>query len=222
MVKSKQNKKIRHGKKSMKGSKDKKETGSGKRFVLREFMDKGEKHFIIVKKESPNSSAVNEAEEIFADWKKNFAQIKRPRSLKPRVRKLSHRRERKELIKEAEQKEKNVMGPLTYSQMLKRNLKANLDQPSVEEIFESWTALTKQIEECNIISTKITLQKQLEDVDYFKVWKHNFHVESYRPEDVDILYTTTCIPSLANFECGQPTIPTDLRMLTFFTPPPVF
>merc|ERR1712168_673928 len=206
LMKNRHMKQIRRGKKSLKGSKERNDVVTGRRFVLREFIDKGEKHFIVVKKDTPNPSAVIEAEEIFADWKTNFAQIKIPTSHKPRVRKLSHRQLRKGLIKETKMEEENMMGPLTYSQMLKKNLKVTQELPSIEEIFESWIVMIQDLEEQSNAVAKVPLKTQLEDVEFFRVWRHNFKVKDTRLEDVEILNTTTCIPSLANFECGRPTL----------------
>merc|ERR1711864_42011 len=207
MLKSKNMKKVRKGKKSMKGLKDRKEVRGEKKVMLREFEDKGGKHFIVVSKNVQSLSAVKDAEDIFSDWKTNFAQIKRPRSIKPRVRKISHRQERKEMIKEAQKEGETVFGPLTYSQMLRKNLKIVKDQPSVEDIFESWRAITEEDEDVVMTNQLLPASKTFEDVDFFKVWKHNLHVEADRTEDIEILNTSIWNSSIANFECGQPTVP---------------
>ena len=63
-----------------------------KQYQLKEIENKGEKRYLVIKKKTKNT--MDEVEDIFADWNKNFSIIKRPRSTKPRQRKLSHRQER--------------------------------------------------------------------------------------------------------------------------------
>merc|ERR1712115_141796 len=54
---------------------------------------------------------------------------------------------------------------------------------------------------------KVTITEIVDDLEIFKVWKHNLHVPRDQTEDVDILSTThpSVLPSI---ECGQPTIKT--------------
>merc|ERR1712025_1446239 len=87
--------------------------------------------------------------------------------------------------------------------MLKKNLKIKPEQEEVEDIFESCSDIFDEIENDR---ENFNPNKILEDVDFFKAWKHNFHIEQPRSEDVDIIHTTTCIPSLAMFQCGKPSI----------------
>merc|ERR1712112_406089 len=193
---------LRRAKLAKKSLKNRKEAGP-KKFVMREFTENGEKHFILVKKPVSSKTSEKASEEIFNDWKNIFSDIKSSAYLKPRKRKISHRQERKELIKEAIHSEEQVFGPLTYSDMLKKNLKIKPDQEEAEDILESCSALFDEIgnDRENLNPTKI-----LEDVDFFKAWKHNFHIEQPRSEDIDIINTTTCVPSLAMFQCGKPSI----------------
>jgi len=193
-------KKPRRGSNSILRMKERKEQKMRKQFELKEFETKGQKHYLVVKKEFQDVK--DEVEDIFSDWRKNYAAIKRPRSIKNRVRKISHRQERKEFLKQAEQ-ENIEMGPLTYSQMLKKGLALPKEQEVVEDIFESWR---KQLDYLtDMVFSNEDNPNQIDELDIFKVWKHNLHVPVEHTEDVDILNTThpTLLP---NLDCGQPTV----------------
>jgi len=181
----------RRGRNSIQKMKDRKETKKSKQFVFKEIENKGEKHYYIIKKEIEEPSNMGDVEDIFADWNKNFAHIKRPRSIRPRVRKISHRAERKEMLKEANKCEEAIKGPLTYSQMLRKNLKIPADQPSVEDIFGSWM---KCVEKMNRVHKDSNAP---EDVEIFKSWNFIFGNDDIK----------TSPPSIAAFQCGKPTIP---------------
>merc|ERR1719347_359717 len=133
-------------------------------------------------------------EDIFADWNSNFARIKRPRSNKPRVRKISHRAERKEMVKEAKKAEEALQGPFTYSQIVRKNLKIPQDQPCVEEIFGTWM---KSIDKLNK-TPKAT--NEADDIEVFKCWNFIFGSNEVKPAE-------TSPPPISAFECGQPTVP---------------
>merc|ERR1719481_30338 len=173
---------LRRAKLAKKSLKNRKEAGP-KKFVMREFTENGEKHFILVKKPVSSKTSEKASEEIFNDWKNIFSDIKSSAYLKPRKRKISHRQERKELIKEAIHSEEQVFGPLTYSEMLKKNLKLKPEPEAAEDIFESCSALFDEI------------GNDRENFNHTKIL-----------EDIDIINTTTCIPSLAMFQCGKPSI----------------
>merc|ERR1719239_546735 len=87
----------RRGSNSIMRMKERKEQRQMKQYQLKEIENKGEKRYLVIKKKTKNT--MDEVEDIFADWNKNFSLIKRPRSSKPRQRKLSHRQERRELLK---------------------------------------------------------------------------------------------------------------------------
>merc|ERR1719167_1498634 len=106
-----------------------------KQFQLKEIVDKGERRYLVVKKKAKNT--IDEVEDIFADWNKNLSIIKRPRSSKPRQRKLSHRQERRELLKSVEEPTTQI-GPMTYAEMLRRGLKKPTEQEMMEDIFHNW------------------------------------------------------------------------------------
>merc|ERR1712172_114277 len=97
--------------------KERKEIRKYKRFLLKEIVKKGETHYYVMKKEVEPQEL--EPEDIFADWSHNLRVIKRPRKLTPRTRKISHRAQRKEMLKQQNQ----TQGPLTYSQMVRKNLR---------------------------------------------------------------------------------------------------
>merc|ERR1711936_387221 len=136
---------------------------------------------------------VMEVEDIFADWNKNLREIKRPRKITPRIRKISHRAERKEMLKEAKNEAEKAQGPLTYSQMLKKNLKIAVESPPVEEMFGPWM---KNVEKMYKPS-KAT--NAADDLEVFKNWNFIF-------EDKPVPVSITA-PPLAALECGQPTVP---------------
>jgi len=184
----------RRGRNSTQKMKDRREMKKCRQFFLKEIENKGEKHFYVVKKEVEEPSNMTAVEDIFADWNTNFSKIKRPRSIKPRVRKISHRAERKEMIKEAKTEEEAVKGPLTYSQMVRKNMKIPKEQQSVEDIFGPWM---KCIEKMNKTPKE---SNAAEDVEIFKAWNFIFCNDGGKP-------AATCPPSIAAFECGQPTIP---------------
>ena len=197
----------RRGSRSIIKMKERKEQRQKKQFELREFEDfkKGEKHFLVVRKKVKETADMD-VEDIFADWCKNLSIIKRPRTISAkRVRKISHRQERKELLRDSEEP---LVGPFTYAQMARKGLHLPREQEMVEDIFQSWrryldelTDMTNEVEE----ETPST-----DELDYFQVWKHNMHVPGPQPEDLDIMSTThqSLLPGIAfpSLDCGQPTV----------------
>jgi len=180
----------RRGRNSIQKMKDRKEIKKCREFILKEIEKQGQKHYYVIKKEKQSPSAKLNIEDIFADWKNNFAKIKRPRVLKPRTRKISHRAERKRIIKDAKTAEEQAHGSLTYSQIVKRNLKIPVDQPCVEDIFSSWIKCVEQ-------TTREPKQtNEVDPVEAFELW--NFIFSSKEDERKN-----ECSP----LECGKPTIP---------------
>jgi len=182
----------RRGRDSVQKMKERREVRKYKQYLLREIVRKGETHFYLMKKEVEEPQSL-EVEDIFADWNKNLREIKRPRKLTPRVRKISHRAERKEMLKDAKNKAEKAQGPLTYSQMLKKNLKIPVESPPVEEMFGPWM---KNVEKMYKPS-KAT--NAADDLEVFKNWNFIF-------EDKTNPVSITA-PPLAALECGQPTVP---------------
>ena len=111
--------------------------------VLKQFKKNGKEHFLIVKKKVEN---LPDMEDIFSDWKPNLVDVHEQRrqaalvARKNRTRKLSNRALRKELVKEIEEEEKNK--PMSYSDILKKNLKAPM-----EDIFEAWRDYLQELDE---------------------------------------------------------------------------
>jgi len=191
----------RRGSNSIMRMKERKEQRQMKQYQLKEFENNGEKHYLVVKKKTKNT--MDEVEDIFADWNKNLSIIKRPRSSKPRQRKLSHRQERKELLKSVEE-EVSPIGPKTYAEMLRRGLKKPVEQEMMEDIFQNWTNFLDELTEIRDPQRKSS-RASVDELDFFKVWKHNLHVPAARMEDIDIIATThsSLLPGL---DCGQPTV----------------
>merc|ERR1712032_1292982 len=199
----------RRGSNSIMRMKERKEQRQMKQYQLKEFENKGEKHYLVVKKKTKNT--MDEVEDIFADWNKNFSIIKRPRSSKPRQRKLSHRQERRELLKSVEE-EATPIGPMTYAEMLRRGLKKPSEQEMMEDIFQNWTNFLDELTEIrDPAQRKISRASCVDELDFFKVWKHNLHVPAARMEDIDIMATThsSLLPGL---DCGQPTVKMALQV----------
>ena len=92
----------------MQKMKERREIRKYKQFLLREIERKGETHYYVMKKEVSEPVTIGEVEDIFADWNKNFAELKKQKPIRPRVRKISHRAERKEMIKEELKKDFQV------------------------------------------------------------------------------------------------------------------
>jgi len=190
----KEMKTARRGRNSVQKMKDRREIKKCRQFLLKEIEKEGEKHYYVVKKEVEDSSNMTAVEDIFADWNSNFARIKRPRTIKPRTRKISHRAERKEMAKEAKKVEEVMQGPLTYSQMVRKNLKIPKDQTSVEEIYGTWMKCIDKMYK----TPKDT--NGADEIEVFKSWNFIFGSNEVKP-------AATCPPPITAFECGQPTIP---------------
>jgi len=153
----------------MKERKERKE--SAKQFRLCEFKNKAGSHYLLVKRKEKPMTLPFEVEDIFAEWKPNFGEEGPLVERVKRVRRLSHRQQRKDIIKKAENEEnKKITGPLTYCDVLKKNLKWREQQPLIEEILESWAQYMEELNE--MVETPQVLADEVEDI--FKTWKHNF------------------------------------------------
>merc|ERR1719376_715777 len=200
----------RRGSNSIMRMKERKEQRQMKQYQLKEFENKGEKHYLVVKKKTKN--AMDEVEDIFADWNKNISTIKRPRSIKPRQRKLSHRQERRELLKRVEE-EATPIGPMTYAEMLRRGLKKPSQQEMMEDIFQNWTNFLDELTEMrDPQERKSSRASCFDELDFFKMWKHNLHVPAARMEDIDIIATTHS-SVLPNLDCGQQTVKMAVQLM---------
>ena len=122
------------------GQKDdvKDKTGS---YRLKEIKRGGKKQFLLIRKREVVQPPV---EEIFTEWKSNLEQEKLTKVVnrKPRVRKLSHRAQRKAVLKEADSVKS---APLSYSDVLKKNLKMTASMPT-EDIFEAWRDYLQELD----------------------------------------------------------------------------
>jgi len=122
---------------------NKKAASETTKHVLKQFKKNGKEHFLVVKKKT---ESFPDMEDIFADWKPNLVDAHEQRkqaainARKQRTRKLSNRAMRKELVKEIEEAENKK--PMSYSDVLKKNLKAPM-----EDIFEAWRDYLQELDE---------------------------------------------------------------------------
>jgi len=122
---------------------NKKAASESTKHVLKQFKKNGKEHFLVVKKKT---ESLPDMEDIFADWKPNLVDAHEQRkqaainARKQRTRKLSNRAMRKELVKEIEEAENKK--PMSYSDALKKNLKAPM-----EDIFEAWRDYLQELDE---------------------------------------------------------------------------
>merc|ERR1712038_1379780 len=186
----KESKATRRGRDSAQKMKERREMRKYKQFLLREIVRKGETHYYLMKKEVSEPVTAGEVEDIFADWNRNFSELKKQKSIRPRVRKISHRDERKEMIKE--ERRRDFQGPLTYSQMLRKNMKMKVEGPAVEELFGPWMKNAEKM------YAPMKATNAADEVEVFNNWNFVFE-EAEKPVE-------TCPPSLASLECGQPTV----------------
>jgi len=107
-------------------------TNQGFTYRMRQYSVNGEEHYLIVKKKIPSNE---EVEDIFEDWCHNLT-VRKPKRI-PRVRKLSHRAQRKEYLKENSYPIPKT-GPISYADALKKNLKYRPNYIPAEDVFEDW------------------------------------------------------------------------------------
>jgi len=123
---------------------NKKAATESAKHVLKQFKKDGQEHFLVIKKK--NEIGLPAVEDIFADWKPNLVDAHEQRkqaaihARKHRTRKISNRALRKELVKEIEEAENKK--PMSYSDVLKKNLKAPM-----EDIFEAWRDYLQELDE---------------------------------------------------------------------------
>lgn len=121
-----------------------KEAGKTVNYRFREFKKGGKKHFILVKKR--DSCPEQPVEEIFTEWRANLEPIGETPNRRPRVRKLSHRAQRKATLKEAALASPVVSMPLLYADVVKKNLKNGGFTP-MEDIFEAWRDYLQELDD---------------------------------------------------------------------------
>merc|ERR1711971_1472327 len=119
-------------------------------------------------------------EEILSDWNQNLDATHQQRkqaaivARKTRTRKLSNRAHRKSLVKEIEENEKKK--PVSYSDALKKNLKAPM-----EDIFENAENYQQELQNCGQPTVPITStsfhpkckKKGFEKEVIFASWRSN-------------------------------------------------
>jgi hypothetical protein len=152
------------------------DSSSGK-YKLLQVSKEGKERFFIIKKKEDNASSNPDAEEIFAEWHKNLdAPIVEKR--RKRVRKLSHRSVRREILKTAE-KEGEEKGTVLYADIVKKNLK---NSTSSEDIFEAWKENLQESREMEEKAEPRALggEEGSEELDIFKVWRHNLKCKERR------------------------------------------
>jgi len=139
--------KERHQTRRKKGEATITNQGTGYTYRLRQYSVNGEEHTLIVRKKIPGE--VEEVEDIFKAWNHNLDNERR----KGRrvARKLSHRAQRKEFLKQHSYPK--VTGPASYADALKKNLKFRPNYIPVEDVFETWKDLLADPEDLVTPST---------------------------------------------------------------------
>jgi len=118
--------------------------GTGFTYRLRQYSVNGEEHTLIVRKKIPTEQ--EEVEDIFKQWSHNLDAERRAKRA-ARVRKLSHRAQRKEFLKEHSYPQ--VTGPSSYADALKKNLKYRPNYIPAEDVFEEWRDCLTEQEDCS-------------------------------------------------------------------------
>lgn len=176
-------------------------------YQFKQYQKDGKEHFLIIKKkDKPDNEPV---EEIFTDWKSNLETSfeQRRANLKARVRKLSHRALRKELLKKDDDNDK----PFSYADIVKKNIKLSQLAAPVEDIFEAWRDYLQELDDLlNSRSTSPNDQslQDLDTADIFQAWRHNLNhkdrLKNLEPEEQ--ILSTSYVYQKELGACGQPTV----------------
>lgn len=171
--------------------------GTGFSYRLRQYSVNGEEHTIIVRKKIPTEQ--EEVEDIFKQWSYNLDAERRAKRA-ARVRKLSHRAQRKEFLRENSYPQ--VTGPASYADALKKNLKYRPNYIPVEDVMEAWKdCLIEQADKesvgaanvCGQPTVKVAMptaavaagiqkrrrRRPLQPENYFAGWRFNFEDEDF-------------------------------------------
>ena len=156
----------------------------------------GKERFLIVRKKEKKMNQ-HEAEEIFQEWLKN---LEAPRSKRVenggrRVRKLSHRAQRKESIKSYESNK-----PLLYSDILKKNLPKSALNVDPEDFFQDFR--DQMFKEARDEKKTVELTGE----DYFWAWRHNLSVNMTPKESEEQILASSKIHFDALNAGGKPTV----------------
>ena len=153
-------------------------SNSGKYSLLQVSKD-GKDRFFIVKKREKTANDGEGAEEIFAEWHKSLnvpsSIITLNRQNQKVAKRMSQRFKRRQILNEA--KQENGKAPLLYADMVKKNLKRTIE---AEDIFESWMDNLQEGEKTPAKSGVLDGLQESDDLDIFKVWRHNLATKERR------------------------------------------
>jgi len=173
--------------------------GTGFSYRLRQYSVNGEEHTIIVRKKIHTEQ--EEVEDIFKQWSYNLDAERRAKRA-ARVRKLSHRAQRKEFLRVNSYPQ--VTGPSSYADVLKKNLKFRPNYIPVEDVMEAWKdCLLEQEDKENggaanacgqptvkVARTSVSVatgsqkrrrRRPLQPENYFAGWRFNFEDKDFLP-----------------------------------------
>jgi len=143
---------------------------------------------LIVKKKIPSNE---EVEDIFEDWCHNLTVRKPKNRIQPRVRKLSHRAQRKEYLKENSYPIPKT-GPISYADALKKNLKYRPNYIPAEDVFEAWRDCLDGVGAGGAAEAEMRIQPHQQEQVLLQSTERT----------IDIEHASSLI------ECGQPTVRT--------------
>merc|ERR1711894_464054 len=175
-------------------------------FKMKHYNKNGKEHYLIVKKAEPTEKV--EVEDIFEDWRANTLDDinDRKRRRTPRVRKLSHKAQRKEMLREDSTP---AEGPLLYAEVLKKNLKFRPNNAPVEDIFEAWRDYLQELDDLlsySLPSSTTSSRHTSGDGDN-EVKLQNANQEQIAESSENILETAMVYQKELH-TCGQPTVKT--------------
>lgn len=181
-------------------------------YRLRQYSVNGEEHYLIVKKRMP-ANADQEVEDIFQDWVHNMEEKRRVRRHTPRVRKLSHRAQRKEYLRHNGY-EIPEQGPLSYADALKKNLKFKPNYIPVEDIFEAWRDYLLELDD--LLSEGLGMEHLMysssDDVDSSSCSEEDMtqQLQQQPLTAAELKDEEVNDDEMGLMECGQPTVKTAL------------
>jgi len=174
-------------------------------FRMKHYNKDGKDHYLIVKKSEPTEKV--EVEDIFADWRACALDTidDRKRQRTPRVRKLSHRAQRKEMLREDAIPQE---GPLRYADILKKGLKFRPNNAPVEDIFEAWRDYLQELDDLlTTPPTSATSSRHTSGSDDSGIEIQNAKLDQIQENSENILETAVVYQKELQ-SCGQPTVRT--------------
>lgn len=165
-------------------------------FRMKHYNKDGKDHYLIVKKSDPIEKV--EVEDIFADWRCTALDTidDRKRQRTPRVRKISHRAQRKEMLRTDSTSEAD--GPKLYSEIVKKGLRFRPTNAPVEDIFEAWRDYLKELDDL-LSSEPSSTQSSRHSSGY----ESNDEIKIQTAKEEKICESSENILETA---CGQPTV----------------